>query len=144
MRNLGLIVSTRDGIARVILGPHVECNKCGACLAALDNKARTIDALNSIGAKVGQRVEIEIKPSHAVGIAFLIFVLPVVVAIIAGLFGLRLGEALGLRGDYFAMGFGAGGFVGSMLVLRLIDRRLGKRNMPVVVNLAEEPRQGGE
>ncbi|HEC82937.1 MAG TPA: hypothetical protein ENI46_00445 [Firmicutes bacterium] len=143
MRSLGLVVGTKDGIARIALGPHVECSKCGACLAALDNKARTIEAVNEAGAKIGQRVEIEIKPSQAVATAFLIFVLPLVAAIGAGYLGLGVGEAFGVMPDYVAIIFGIAGFVGSMLILRFVDRRYAKR-MPVVVRIAEESLEGGD
>jgi sigma-E factor negative regulatory protein RseC len=145
MRNSGYVVSVAKDRAEVVLGAHLECKHCGACLAAVGNKRRTLDAINEIGAGIGQRVIIELKPGHAVGAAFLIFVLPVFAALGGGLAGYHIGELLGLRGDLMGIGLGSAALVLTFLLLKHIDRSSPADRIPRIVELVSDrdPEEGG-
>ncbi len=138
MRTVGFVIARKDDTAEVVLGPHGECRKCGACLSALDDKMRSAEAINSVQAQVGQTVEVEIPPARAVASAFLIFVFPLIVAVAAGFLGVKFAKVLGIKPDYFALLLGVGGFAGSLTLLRRIDRRYARRNLPIIVSIIEK------
>jgi sigma-E factor negative regulatory protein RseC len=122
MRTIGNVVSVSENSAQVVLGVHTECRHCGACAAGLEDRQRTVEAANAIRAAVGQRVEVEIEPAHAVGAALLIFIMPLVVALAGGLGGYRLAAYLGLRADVCGIGLGVVAFIAVFVLLRHIDR----------------------
>ena len=144
MRNSGYVVSVREDRAEVVLGAHLECKHCGACIAAVSEKERKLDAINEIGARAGQKVEIELKPGYAVSAAFLIFVLPVIAAIGGGFAGYSLGGALGLRPDLAGIGLGVLGLVMSFVLLRYIEKTGSAARMPRIVGLItdDDPQEG--
>jgi sigma-E factor negative regulatory protein RseC len=137
MRSVAYVVSVSNGIAEIVLGMHLECRQCGGCLAAMSEKERRLEVSNDIGAGVGQRVEIEIKPAQAVGAAFLMFVFPVVAALALGLAASHIARSAGLPGDLFGIGVGALGFVCSFLILRHIERS-GRSRIPRIVKLLRD------
>jgi sigma-E factor negative regulatory protein RseC len=143
MKSVAYVVGVQGSTAQVVLGSHLECKQCGACIATLGNKERNLEAVNDIGAAVGQRVEVEIAPRHAVGAAFLLFVMPVISALVFGFVGAYLAARLGLRRDLGGIGLGIAGFSCSFLLLRYIDRTR-KAGMPRIVKLlgGEEPPEG--
>jgi sigma-E factor negative regulatory protein RseC len=145
MRNSGYVVSVREDRAEVVLGAHLECKHCGACIAAISEKQRKIDAINEIGAGAGQRVIIELKPGRAIRAAFLIFVMPVFAALGGGFAGYHLGGLLGVRGDLAGIGLGSLGLVLSFVLLRHIERTGSADRVPRIVGLIADdgPREGG-
>ena len=55
MRNSGYVVGVTKDIAEVVLGSHLECKHCGACIAAAGDKQRKLEAVNE---KIAQLTEI--------------------------------------------------------------------------------------
>jgi sigma-E factor negative regulatory protein RseC len=138
MRNHGYVVSLREKVAEVVLGGHAECKHCGACLAALDEKRRTLPASNEIGARVGQKVEVEIAPGRAVTAAFVLFILPLVAAFVGGWGGYRLGPGLGLPAAAGGVGFGLAGFVLVFVALRHLEKAGGRESIARIVRIDED------
>lgn len=116
------MVKKGDRLTEVVLGKHIECKQCGSCIGAMSNKERRLEAINEIGAEVGQRVEIEVEPRHAVAAAFLMFVLPVLSALGLGFAGSYLAGSIGLRRDVGGILMGTLGFVFAFLLLRHVER----------------------
>lgn len=144
MRSVAYVVSVSDGIAEIVLGRHLECKQCGGCIAAMGKNERRLEASNEIGAGVGQRVEIEVKPAIAVWAAFLMFVFPVVAALALGFAASYIAGSVGLRGDLFGIGVGTLGFICSFLILRHIEKS-GRSRIPRIVKLLQDqdPAEGG-
>jgi sigma-E factor negative regulatory protein RseC len=144
MRSIAYVTGTRDGTTEVVLGRHLECKQCGGCAVVSGSKERRLRASNEIGARVGQKVEIEMDPRHAVGAAFVMFVLPVIAALALGYTGSYLAAAFGWPRDVMGIGLGAVGFVCSFLILRYIERS-SRLRLPRIVRLVSEhqPPEGG-
>jgi sigma-E factor negative regulatory protein RseC len=134
MRSVAYVVSVSNGVAEIVLGRHLECEQCGSCIAAMSKQERRLEALNDIGAGVGQRVEIEVKPVLAVGAAFLMFVFPVVAALALGFAASYIAGYAGLPGDLFGIGVGTLGFICSFLILRHIEKS-GRSRIPRIIKL---------
>ena len=139
------MVSVDEGVAEVELGMHLECKRCGACMVALSSKERKLKVLNEIGALVGQKVEIEVKPKVAIGAAFLVFVLPVLAMLGGGVAGYRLGQSLGLPAEISGVCLGGLTLVLSFLLLRHVEMGGSTEGIARIVRLgtAEDSREGG-
>jgi sigma-E factor negative regulatory protein RseC len=145
MKNSGFVVSVREDRAEVVLGTHLECRHCGACIAGISEKERKLEAINEIGARAGQRVEIELKPVHALSAAFLLFILPVLAALGGGWAGYVLGGVLGWRRDLTGIGVGALTLVLSFMFLRHVEKIGSTGRIPRIVGLiTEDDTQEGE
>jgi sigma-E factor negative regulatory protein RseC len=133
MRQVGYVVAVAEGVARVALGEHLECNKCGACLATMGKKRKEIKVKNGIGADVGDRVEVETAPGFTVAAAFLLYIFPIIAAGAGALAGYRLLPAAGL-GETAGAGVTAAVFFGgSLLLLRHAEKVYFSRRMPNIV-----------
>ena len=138
MRNVGYVVNLKEDLAEVILGRHAECKSCGACLTSTDRKQRKLVAENKIGARVGQRVEVEIRPMHAVGAAFLIFILPVFAALAAGFLGYRTFQAAGWPATAGGIGLGCSGCVLSFILLKSVERAGSQAKLAAIVKILSD------
>lgn len=113
------------GVAEVSLMRQLECGlNCKSCEGCPQKPKEEIFALadNSVGAAVGDVVEVESNSGSAIGIAALVYVVPIVGLILGYLLGdlLALGEGLCVLcsfGGLFA------GFVPALLLNRAIVKR---------------------
>jgi len=119
MKEKGKVIKIEnDGTALLEFAAGSACKKCGACMMTGEGKAVT-RAKNGIGAKVGDIVEAEIRPSSVIWSSFLIFIVPVI-ALIAGY----------LIGDAQGLGI-AGAIIGLILAfigVGIYDRTLKKKD----------------
>lgn len=85
MTGEGLVLSVSDTGAIVQISKSSacghDCASCGAC----NNPTYEITVLNPIGAKAGDRVEIESKTSQILCVSFLLYILPVFIMIACAL-----------------------------------------------------------
>jgi len=84
MKRLGKVVSVEKNKAKVILRKHSACGDCGACHLGEENMEMQIDAINTINAKEGDIVEIDMETQNVLTAAFLAYGIP----LIALLFGI--------------------------------------------------------
>ena len=110
----------RAGVVEVSLLRQVECGlSCGGdCAGCMQKPKGEILALasNPIGAKPGERVEVEATSGSSIGIALLIFAIPCVFLVL----GYLLGKALGM--GEMPLGLVVG-FLPAVLVNRAVTRR---------------------
>ena len=85
MTGEGLVISVSDTGTTVQISKSSacghDCASCGAC----NNPTYEIIVSNPIGAKKGDRVEIETKTSSILGVSFLLYILPVFILIVSAL-----------------------------------------------------------
>jgi len=108
---------------------------CGACLASLDPKQRTLLAANDRGAGIGDAVEFEVPPVRAVGSAFLLFIVPLFSALAGAYLGHRISRALGWPEVAGAIGLGCLAFMLSFLILRFVERAASRTSMARIVRI---------
>ena len=87
MKESGIIIKLEENNTAIVqFEANSACKKCNACL--LGNKGEaTIMAENSIKARIGDKVEVNIRPSQVVWSSFLAFIIP--------LFAMGIGYYLG-------------------------------------------------
>jgi len=126
-------VSPQAGTATVKVGRHAECSACGACAGS---RQLTVEAVNGPGAVVGQRVKFAMQEQQMLKGAFVVFLLPLILAGAGGILGWQLGYG-GEAEDLYPLGLGFLGFcLGSGLV-KWYDRRAAARmkEQPVITEI---------
>ena len=144
MRQVGYVVAVAGGIAEVAVGEHLECNRCGACMATIGKKRREVRAANGIGADVGDRVEVETAPGFTVAAAFLIYIAPLAAGFLGGLAGYHLLPAVGLGRTAGAALAASAAVAGSILLLRYAEKVYFSRQMPNIISVLHpgDPKEG--
>jgi sigma-E factor negative regulatory protein RseC len=124
------------------------CKSCSArnsCNGDSKGKVREVEAINLVGAKVGDRIQISIRTGALLKATFLLYIFPVISMLCGGLAGNSLGSYLGLKPSPAAALTAALAFLGAMIIVRLragrmalkleyrpkITRIIGRGNTPV-------------
>ena len=130
----GIVIEVVDNIAKVKVGRHSDCSNCGACPGS---NSVIIDANNKIGAKLGQRVEFEVKETNVLSGAFIVFVMPIIVAFIGVLCGRFLADYIGANINAFQVVGGIIAFLLSLIFIKLFDKAatLSEESKPVIIRI---------
>lgn len=118
--HVGLVVGLSGNTAQIRFLRGKQCANCGACLTAGDNEME-IALENSLGAKIGDRVVVDLAPKRVVQASLLAYAVPLAF-LIAGVF---LG---GLVSDWFGLVLGVAACGLAYGILRLVDRRNRKKH----------------
>ncbi|AIF52498.1 MULTISPECIES: SoxR reducing system RseC family protein [unclassified Pelosinus] len=129
-----VIEAISNHMARVKTSRHNDCENCGACPG---NSALVLDARNDIGAKVGQRVAIEIKEINMLKAAFIVYILPLLMVFVGVVAGGFCAESFGypLLGPQIAGGIIA--FILSVLYIKFFDSnaRSDAKMQPIIIRI---------
>ena len=118
----GTIVGINDnGLADVKVGRHSDCMACGACDGAQNI---VVQALNPVGAEVGQHVKFEMRETNIVIGAFVCFVMPLLVAAAGVFIGHWIALSQGLNEINLEIAGGIIGFLLGAVGVKLFDRSL--------------------
>jgi len=113
---------------------NVDGNPCSICSLAGGNRKISMSAYNKIGAEVGDRVEVETESRRVLWYAALIFILPIVIALV----GYYIGNAVS-DGDKLGLLLAVAGmvlaFAGVAIYSKLV---VGKRNDAVIVRIIKK------
>ncbi|MHB8779871.1 MAG: SoxR reducing system RseC family protein, partial [Candidatus Geothermincolia bacterium] len=93
----GTVVGRQDGIALVHIESQ-ECDHCQACGfgAVRDKKAMEVRAQNDIGARIGDRIQLEVSGKKIMSASAIMFLIPFGGFILGLLLGFGLAYLLGL------------------------------------------------
>lgn len=120
MIEIGEVIDTGDGRARVRLPRKDSCRSCGLCLFGGEGRGMILEAENEIGAAPGDRVEVEVPRRDPLAAALLLFGLPLG-AMLAG-----AGAGYLLAGDGAAVLLGAILLAAAFILIRRRELRRGK------------------
>lgn len=123
MEQIGVVNKTYDNMATVQIKRATACGgKCGEC-GGCEITSHKVDALNTVGAKAGEIVKMEMKDTQILFAAFIVYIIP----LIAFFIGYSVGYSI------FASELTAGIAGGVLLVLtftilRFMDKRIRRSN----------------
>lgn len=145
MEEVGLVVETDGGMARVRLMRRATCDKCGICGIGRAPEI-VVEVPNTIGARPGEAVRLAMESGSLLRAAAAAYLVPLL-ALLAGYLVLsaflaRLGMAAGREAFAIAGGFAC--LALSYLWLRSYDRRRGDRLTPRMIAVVEPPAASGE
>ena len=87
MNQHGYIVEIVDSVtAKLKLKRHSACASCGKCATTSEEKDIIVEVDNTIGAKVGDRVEVNMETVNVLKAAFIAYTIPLV-ALLSGTVG---------------------------------------------------------
>jgi positive regulator of sigma E activity len=130
---MGRVVALNDSRAAVCFEPAEACRKCEAgALCGAAGKKHTIMVENAEHAKVGDDVYVEQAPGKALLSAFLLFGLPVIMALLGIFLGGRWGET-------WSVICGISGFALGLVIAKIIDDLLTRSSLllPRIVEIVK-------
>ena len=116
--HIGLVTSVTDGTAQIRFLRGSACAHCGACLTVGDSEME-ISLPNTLGAKEGDRVAVDLSPKRVVQASLIAYAVPLVLLIAGVIIGSRFADWMGL-----ALGLVACGI--SFLILRFVEKKSAK------------------
>lgn len=130
----GIVIELVGEIARIKTSRHNDCENCGACPG---NSAMVLEARNPLGAKVGQRVMIEVQEIGMLKAAFIVYVLPLLAIFAGAIAGYYLAEYLKQAALWFEVSGGLIAFVFSVLYIKYFDSsaRNNVKMQPVIISI---------
>lgn len=84
-----------DNLVEVAINRSKACGKCCAC-KPVGNEIFSMRAINDVGAKIGDPVEVEYASTEILKATFVVFLLPIVLLVLGYLIGNRNGEKTGV------------------------------------------------
>ena len=118
--HIGIVTAISGGIAQIHFSRGSACAHCGACLTVGESEME-ISLPNTLGAKVGDRVSVDLSPKRVVQASLLAYALPLSLLIGGVLLGSRIADWAGLVLGVAACGIG-------YLILRMIEKRSKHKN----------------
>ncbi len=111
-----------SNLAEVICEPNQACEKCKGCSMAGSGEI-IVQAANEVGAKVGDRVEIDVPEAEGIKAALIIFIFPIIGLLVGYFIAQRFSEteSAGVLGALMFMAL-------TFLVLNLYDRYIRSKN----------------
>lgn len=144
MEQYGLVIESLNETAIVSLQRHLICESCGRCglLSGSNKRDITVEALNPIKAKEGQRVVLESDDRQVLFISFMLYLVPLGGLVAGILLWLGIAPFLGLEGNQELVAAAAGIALMAIVFyfIRTWDRRVkdDPRYKPVITGLIEE------
>lgn len=125
MHEKGLVVELKGDKAVVEFTRSPACSGCKACSASVSGAMRT-EAINKLGAEIGDHVELKVESKTMVQAYAIVFIVPFLFLMAGFYLGLFLANYIGMDGD--TLGFiMALLFLGlSYIVIRKLDNRAAK------------------
>ncbi|MDA3936091.1 MAG: SoxR reducing system RseC family protein [Actinomycetota bacterium] len=98
MRERGAVVSIHEGTVDLRMSPSGDCDSCGMCSGSSgDRIMEGVD--NSLGARLGDLVEVETDPVVHLRAVVKLYLIPVMVLVVGYLAGFLLATWAGLDSD---------------------------------------------
>lgn len=131
MRETGVIVSEKQNHVTVQMIRGDKCNGCNLCETIGPNQMQIV-ANNSLGAKIGDTVEVEVPPGKVLGYSFIIFIIPIIMMIAGYFIGTSVfggSEGIGIICSLSALAI-------AFLLIKIIDSQLGRDDQSAqVINI---------
>jgi sigma-E factor negative regulatory protein RseC len=112
--HIGLVTAITDGTAQIRFLRSSACAHCGACLTVGDSEME-VSLPNTLGAKVGDRVVVDLSPKRVIQASLLAYAVPLLLLIAGVLIGSRYADWAGLVLGVLACGIG-------YLILRIVEK----------------------
>jgi len=123
VREEGRVIKIEGDLAQVEVERKSACRACGLCSLRRGN-TMLAEAENTIGAKVGEKVRIEIPSSVVLKGALLFYALPLVALILGMILGIKITKH---QTGGLTLGFSF--FISSFIIIWLYDKKRKVQNL---------------
>lgn len=136
----GTVTRVTDKKVWVMVARSEMCDCCGSrgvCHTLGGGKNMEAEAINTVEAKVGDRVQIAIKPGILWKISMLFYLIPVIALVTGALIGVEIGPTLKIDPEVFSAFMGIFFAALSYIIIRKIANRLKEKKdyMPEVIRV---------
>lgn len=133
----GVVIEIDGKTAKVRASRHGNCKDCGLCLG---DSAITVEAQNPLAAEVGQSVDFELQEVNMLQTAFIVYIMPLIAALVGSVFGAYIGSKFGLSVILFEVGGGVIAFILSLIFIKLYDKsaKKNKKMQPVITRITSK------
>jgi sigma-E factor negative regulatory protein RseC len=113
------------------------CKSQGVCHSLGGTENMETEAINTAGAKEGDRVLLKIATGSLLKISFVFYMIPVIFLIAGSIAGLKIGETYFSEPPLISLLFGALACTAAFIIVRLVSKHLGKNKsyIPEVVKI---------
>ncbi|MEA3422630.1 MAG: SoxR reducing system RseC family protein [Bacillota bacterium] len=128
MGRIGKIINLNDDVAVVSMHANDGCGDCNACSLGADDSVQIMDAVNNIGAKLGDTVEFDMEIPSLLSAAFIAYVIPLITmvgSIALSIFILKNNGYI-KNAELYASIIGFVTLFLTLLVIRLFDDKMKK------------------
>lgn len=145
MDQQGYIVEIVDNkTAKLKMQRHSACASCGKCATTSEKKDVIVEVDNSIGAKVGDRVEVNMESVNVLKAAAIVYILPLIGLLGGTIATYYILEGMGITSNIEIISGAVGVIltIASFLILRANDKKFrdSKEYIPIVTKiLASQP-----
>lgn len=125
----GIIIKVMDTTAMVKTLQMTACESCSErdhCHTSSGQKSMEVEAVNTAGAQLGDRVAVSFETSQLFKLSFLLYVFPVILMIIGALLGERVAANFQGNPSAYSALFGFSFFFAAMAVVKLMDKKARK------------------
>lgn len=127
MQKQGIVVDTESGYAKVAFvrssGCGGNCKSCAGCEA----KPHLVSLKNTVNAKVGDQVEVEMNAGKAMRFTLLLYIIPLIFFLAGTLISATIIGSDVANFEIYSFFIGILTFLFSLVILRLIDKRYGNQ-----------------
>jgi len=121
MREAGEVVELKEGKAYLRFNRTAACSKCGACGMLAGKNEVTVEAPDTLGVQIGDRVEMEFSAKNAFQSTLIAYIFPLAMLFVGLWLGYVIPQTLFDTQDAFAAIMGIIFAAGSFLVLKLLN-----------------------
>lgn len=145
IEEVGTIVELKSkSVAEVLCKKSTLCEHCasaGLCRMDDDNRSMVVEALNPLGAQVGDRVRLVTSTRSFLQSSFILYIVPLIALIIGAVTGELIGTyvTVGIDPNLLAALIGTAFMAGSFLIIRIGSRAIPRETyMPRIVEILGE------
>ena len=126
----GIVDKTEENWAWISIQKKGACDRCGQkghCQTVKGQDRMTLKAQNSLGAGIGDLVEVGFHEGIRLKIAFMAYILPVLGLLCGAFLGMGIADSLGWNRDLGSVLFALVGLGSAFLATHIFDKRASKR-----------------
>ncbi|MDO5718543.1 MAG: SoxR reducing system RseC family protein [Tissierellia bacterium] len=129
MDKLGIVISEKNGMAKIAVnrtsGCGGGCKTCGGC----DTPVMVVYLPNDVNAKPGDTVELSANNSRVVKFTIVLYLVPLIMFVLSLGISYSFYRNAGIaKYELYSFITGIFGFLLSLLVLKLIDKKVGNQD----------------
>jgi len=127
----GIVIRTDSREAWVKTVKSGSCEGCtarGACHSLSDSGEVEVNAINEVGAKVGDRIVLNFETSSLLKVTFLLYVFPILLLIIGAAIGQETAPYFNVNPSGFSAIIGFSFFFAAVLVIKFKANKMAKKN----------------
>lgn len=133
---IGVVLETRGTLALVKPMSHLNCDS-GHCCQGEGVQKVVLEMNNETNAEVGDKVIFEAKEVGMMTVAFMLFVMPLILAFLGAVAGYNLSGILAINPEAAAISGGILFFVMAMIFVKIFDKFISKNTSlrPVITKI---------